>query len=124
MNNDLSGNLMRDTGQAMYGQIHQDKESMARRGMLHSGMAAGNQAGIQANASTAFAQGKQAINKGLIDAEQQMESSAAKTGFDWQAQQQQYENAIYQNALKAYSANQGMVGSLAQTGVMAGIMLA
>lgn len=100
--------------------IQNSKVMDSRRGLLYGGMHQGHEGQIQAQAAGQMAQGKSAINAGLQNAYEGMQNSTIKTGIDFQQQQQQLQNSIYQNALanmmnqqKAFSS----LGSAVGTGV-------
>lgn len=119
MNEEMSSELMQDTNRSMSDALRMSKRGASARGMLHSGIEAGQEGKIRSGAAQGLAKGKEAINTGLLNAENQMMQQTAKAGFNYQAQQQQMQDSIYQEALRSFGANAGLFGDLLGVGGMA-----
>lgn len=124
MENQMGHGLADAANTQMVSSIGQAKQSNSNRGLLYGGINQGQEQGIRANSANAVAQGQSDINSGLESAANDMDSSAIKQGFNYQAQQQAIQNQIYKQAMASMASSGAALGSvLGAAGAVGGAMV-
>lgn len=107
----MSEDLKRDSNQAMNAGVRKTREDYASRGLVHSGLRQGAEAGKRAQAQAGLAQGVSAINADMENAANTLDAQAVETSLGVQQTQQAIQNQIYSQAQARLAGQNHMVGS-------------
>lgn len=117
MGNDIYNQVAQQQNSVLGQSLKGAKQAASHRGLLYSGIEAGHEGAIRGNAAANLAGQKSSINQGLMDAYSGMAKDRISAGLQFQHQQQQMQNAIYEQAMAKLASENAMAG---QVGAAAG----
>lgn len=115
----LGQNLRQTSSNKLDQDLSNVNKASNQRGLLYSGINAGNQAAVRSQAQSGLAQGLLNLNTGLDEAANNMDINALNTGVAIQQQQQAIQNDIYSRAQAKLNSDNQQLGSIASTAGLA-----
>lgn len=110
--------LQGDANRYMNKNLDDSQNSMNQRGLLYSGINAGNQGSIRADAGAKLGSAITQSNTSYDTQADQLDSDAVNTGIGIQQSQQQIQNMLYSQAQAKLAGQNAMIGAAASNGLL------